>query len=268
MRTEVNMAFKTRYKPEEDEFIGEDGRIYCKGCNGARSIYIAEVNFEARCKCKCQEEEAKRKLEEEETERRKIRLAQMKEDSLLGVRYKDVTFDDIEVRSEEHATIIARLKLFCKNFHLNKGTGVFLFGPNGSGKTVLTACMVNSLIDKGIGCTFLNFTKIQQDLFGSDKKNLLRTLYTTPVLFIDDFATEVVKRNGEDKYVQEIIYDVVNTRYNNRLPIVFTSNYSFKGCIEDRGVSKKTIDRMYETTVQMELNLPSYRLKSKEESYF
>ena len=254
----------------EDEYFGEDGKVYCKNCNTSR-VAVYDARF-IRCKCQCQMEKIEKAYEEERQAKIKEHLEKLKEQSLLGERYKNFTFDSVEIINEEHQNIINRLKKYCEGFkEHNEGLGIYLFGSNGSGKTLLTACMLDKLNSQFIECMFTNIHKIKEELLSSDPKRqkaFLNRVYTVPVLFLDDFATEVVKKNGEDNWLQDVIYDVINTRYNNMLPIIYTSNCSLKQCLEERGVMQKTIDRIFESTVQIKLDLPSYRLRKKENIYF
>ena len=253
-----------------DEYFGEDGKVYCKNCNTSR-VVVYDARF-IRCKCQCQMEKIEKAYEEERQAKIKEHLEKLKEQSLLGERYKDATFDSVQIINEDHQNIINRLKKYCEGFkEHNEGLGIYLFGSNGSGKTLLTACMLDKLNSQFIECMFTNIHKIKEELLSSDpkrQKSFLNRVYTVPVLFLDDFATEIVKKNGEDNWLQDVIYDVINTRYNNMLPIIYTSNCSLKQCLEERGVMQKTIDRIFESTVQIKLDLPSYRLRKKENIYF
>ena len=254
----------------EDEYFGEDGKVYCKNCNTSR-VAVYDARF-IRCKCQCQMEKIEKAYEEERQAKLKEHLEKLKEQSLLGERYKNFTFDSVEIINEEYEKVINRLKKYCEGFkEYNEGLGIYLFGSNGSGKTLLTACMLDKLNSQFIECMFTNIHKIKEELLSSDPKRqkaFLNRVYTVPVLFLDDFATEIVKKNGEDNWLQDVIYDVINTRYNNMLPIIYTSNCSLKQCLEERGVMQKTIDRIFESTVQIKLDLPSYRLRKKENIYF
>ena len=259
----------TKIKLANDEYL-KDGVPYCSKCNTAR-YFICE-DFSVRCKCKCEVEEIEKQEELERQQKIQQYLKELKDKSLLGERYKDATFDCVEIINEEHLNVVNRLKKYCEGFKKhNNGLGVYLFGLKGSGKTLLTACMLDSLNSQFIECMFTNIHKIKEELLSIDmkrQKGFLHRVTTVPVLFIDDFATESFKKNGEDNWVQDIVYDIVNTRYNNMLPIIYTSNCSLKQCLEEKGVLEKTIDRIFETTVAIKLDLPSYRLRKKENIYF
>lgn len=255
----------------EDEYFGDDGKVYCKNCNTSRVAVFDDGKF-VRCKCQCQMEQIEKKYEEERQAKIKEYLEKLKGQSLLGERYKNCNFNSIEVINDEHQKVINRLKIYCSGFKThNEGLGIYLFGDKGSGKTLLTACMLDDLNNQFIECMFTNVQKIKENLLSIDmrkQKGFLERVTTVPVLFIDDFATESFKKNGEDNWVQDIVYDIVNTRYNNMLPIIYTSNCSLKECLEQKGILEKTIDRIFESTVQIKLELPSYRLRKKEDVYF
>ena len=261
MNTKINL--------KEDEYF-EDNVPYCKNCKTAR--YFIRENFCVPCMCQCQMDKLEQEKQQKNFELRQQYLQELKEKSLLGERYKNVTFESVEIINEEHLNVVNRLKTYCEGFkEHNEGLGIYLFGDKGSGKTLLTACMLDNLNSQFIECMFTNIHKIKDNLLSLDvrkQKGFLERLATVPVLFIDDFATESFKKNGEDNWIQDIVYDIVNTRYNNMLPIIYTSNCSLKQCLEEKGVLEKTIDRIFETTVAMKLELPSYRTRKKENVYF
>lgn len=255
---------------EDEYFDREKDAILCSKCNTKRYV-ISPAEDVFACKCACQTKEIEEREKEKQQARIREYLEEMKKKSLLGERYKNKTFENVEIINDEHKRIIERLKTYISKFNeSNKGQGIYLYGKSGSGKTLLTACMVNEFINNYIQCVFINVAKIKQTLLKNTKQqeNFMQYLYNIPVLIIDDFATENVKKNGEDNWVQEIVYDIINTRYNNMKPIIYTSNYSMNKLVEERGILEKTVDRIYESSVQIKIDLPDYRVRDKEESYF
>ena len=252
----------------DDEYYNDDGIPCCKNCKTPR--YFIRENFITRCKCKCQMEEIKKREELERQEKIKEYLKNLKEQSLLGERYRNCSFDNMQIVNQEHKNIVERLKTYCTGFkNNNNGLGIYLFGKSGSGKTFLTACMLDKLNSQFIECMFTNISSLKEEILNNKKqKDFIKKITTVPVLFIDDFGTEIYKKNSDDNWVQELTYNIINTRYNNCLPIIYTSNYSLKECLENRGLANKTIDRIFETTVQIKLDLPSFRLKEKKNIYF
>ena len=76
---------------------------------------------------------------------------------------------------------------------------------------------------------------------------------------IDDFGAEIVTKGNEDLWLQGNVYDIINSRYVNNKPTIFTSNYSLRELVENRGVADKTVDRIMEMTEIIKLEGVSYR---------
>ena len=181
----------------EEEYI-KDNLIYCKNCNTPR---MCEGLFGrmVRCICKCQAAERDR---EEELERQKERLRivdKIKRASLLGEKYKDVTFANTEKPTAEFTKIYNRCRRYCEVARevLNKGIGIYLFGTKGAGKSHLTACMANELMDNYYSVLYTNFSEISKYIRSTFNKTseteyeFLERLSSIDFLFIDDFGTEL-----------------------------------------------------------------------------
>lgn len=244
---------------DEEEYI-KDGVIYCRKCGQPRSAYYDVLGASMRLACDCQKAD-------EEHERILKKAQELKEKSLLGKRYQGVMFDNTEISSREFGTVYKRMKQYCNvaDTVLSRGIGVYLYGDKGRGKTHLTACMVNELTSRLHSVLFTNFSEISQEIretFGnSDKKEseLMSKLANVEFLFIDDFGTEKVAKGNEDMWLQGKIYDIINDRYVNNMPTIFTSNYSLRELVENRGVADKTVDRIMEMTEIIKLEGVSYR---------
>lgn len=255
----------------EEEYI-KDNIIYCKKCNTPR---MCEGLFgrQVRCICKCQAEERDRE-EELERQREKQRIVdKIKRTSLLGEKYKNVTFNNTDKTDAEFMKIFNRCEKYCSVARevLDRGIGIYLFGTKGTGKSHLTACMANELMDNYYTVLYTNFSEISKYIRGTfnsrneTEYDFLERLTSIDFLFIDDFGTELVTKNDQDLWLQEKVFEVVNKRYNNNKPIIFTSNYSLRELIEERGVADKTIDRINEMCEVMKLEGVSYRRSVKEQ---
>lgn len=252
----------------DDEYL-KDGMIYCKNCNTQRMFVSEDGLFKARCICKCQEEERDKEQQQQKLITQQVKFKKLQSASLLGERYHDVTFEKTDLnRNESFITAYNRCKKFCENrkIVLDKGYGMYLWGESGSGKTHLMACMVNELTNNYVPCLFTNFFEIAKAI----KKTFGRSLYSEnefinqiseiPFLFIDDFGTERVQKAGEDTWLQEKIYDVINKRYNAQKPTVFSSNLSIQDLVEKQGIMTKTVDRVVEmSNAIIEVQGDSYR---------
>lgn len=255
---------------EKEEYIKDD-IIYCKKCNTPRMC----MGFTrmVRCICDCQAKERDRQIEIERQIEKQKRIDKIKQTSLLGEKYKNVSFENTDTSNEDFKKIYVRCKRYCEvaDKVLDKGIGIYLFGNKGTGKSRLTACMANELIHNYYTVLYTNFSEISKYIRNTFNKTndseyeFLERLTNVDFLFIDDFGTELVTKNDQDLWLQEKVFEVINKRYNNNKPIIFTSNYSLRELIEERGVADKTIDRINEICEVMKLEGSSYRRKVKEE---
>lgn len=259
---------KNNIELREDEFF-KDGLIYCKLCNTPRSLIIKNVL--RRCLCECQSEERDKRYKELENEERLKNLERLKLNSLIGERYKNVYFNNTETGHNPSFDIAyTRCKKYCEvsKTVLKEGMGIYIYGNSGTGKTHVTACMANELLNKGYEVLFTNFFEISKAIkstFGKSELNendYINRLATVDFLFIDDLGTERVQSGDSDLWMQEKIFDVLNRRYNNKMPTIFTSNHSINELLNERGFMKKTIDRIMEMSVViLKVDGENYRKK-------
>lgn len=275
--TNITLNPPKQIEIQEDEYIGEDGFYYCKKCNTKRTTSWIEGR-KVRCICKCQEEEIKAKEEKMFRDKQADYIKKLKEESLLGARYKNANFEMAELgHNETFDNAYKRCKKYCEVYDqvLEKGLGIYLYGDKGTGKTYLTACMVNELTSKYQTCLLTNFSdislKIRSTFNGKGSETaFLQKIAEVDFLFLDDIGTEQVRRGEEDTWLQERIFDILNTRYNNMKPTIFTSNHNLGDLIKDRGFMSKTVDRIFEMTkgAVIELKGESYRLKRNSSNVF
>lgn len=257
----------------EDEYE-KDGEYYCKVCNARRTVKVNLLGKERiqSCICKCEAEELRKRQEDAENRERQIRLNRIIRQSMLGDRYKEVTFESTETGfNPVFDNTLVRCKRYCdiSAEALEKGYGMYIYGNSGSGKTHLTACMANKLMSQYREVLFTNFFEISAAIRNSFKgksndteQNILNMIASVDFLFLDDLGTERVKKDNEDMWLQEKIFEVINKRYNNKKPTIFTSNYSLQELVEDRGLMQKTVDRIIElSTAIIKLEGESYRFK-------
>lgn len=240
-----------------EEFM-KDGIVFCKTCKEPRTIYSDFFKKKFRQPCRCQ--------------RDAFKAAELKRAAGLGEKNRNVTFDNTEISSVEFGSVYKRLKKYCQvaDIVLDRGIGVYLYGDRGVGKSRLTACMVDALTKQLYSVLFTNFDNIALALKASfdrktasdmSEKEIMDKLAGVDFLFIDDFGTEKVTKNGEDMWLQTKVYDIVNARYENKKPIIFTSNYGLQELTLERGIDAKTVDRIVEMNAIIKLEGQSYRRK-------
>ena len=258
----------------ENTYVGEDGLLYCTKCHTRRCTKDPVPMFGKRMPvvCECMKEE-ERKQKEQEAQKEKLRkLDKLRGASLLGDRYKDTTFDKTDLnRPEDFQKAFQRCQRYCQvaDQALENGYGMYIYGDSGTGKTHLTACMCNELMSNFHQCLFTNFFEISKLIRSTwngnaDSESVIRRLCDVDFLFLDDLGTEMVTKNGEDNWLQGQVFDIINKRYNNKKPTIFSSNYSMNQLITERGLMAKTVDRIGEmSTAMIRLSGESYRRKGK-----
>lgn len=111
----------------------------------------------------------------------------------------------------------------------DEGRGLLLMGGCGVGKTHLAVAALIDVInsDKPGRLLFSNFQDLIQEIqasFDSDeapsKSELLRPLLEADLLVLDELGSQ-----KPTTFVQDILYYVINTRYNEERTTIFTTNY-------------------------------------------
>lgn len=104
--------------------------------------------------------------------------------------------------------------------------GLYIHGGVGSGKTHAVYAIFKKLKERNIMCRFHNTTELMFDIrrdFDRNPYDKMRWDERLPeyegVLILDDLGAE-----RPTDYVAEVLYLIVNTRYNQKLPTIFTSN--------------------------------------------
>jgi DNA replication protein DnaC len=148
---------------------------------------------------------------------------------------------------------------------INNGRGLLLMGSCGSGKTHLAVAALLEIIDssKPGRLLFSNFQDLIQEIqasFDSDespsKSEILRPLLEVDLLVLDELGSQ-----KPSLFVQDILYYVINSRYNGQRTTIFTTNFS-----EDLGdrIGERLRSRLYEMAEEIRLaGVPDYRRENK-----
>lgn len=271
---EFGFPILSNFLPLRENEVIKGGMIYCSVCDTPK-IYVGE-NWRGklvarRCVCECYEIERQKQTEEEMRKEKLLRIEKLKNMSLIGERYKGKHFSDLDLSNKDFTEVYKRCKKYCEvaDEVYKNGYGMYLYGNSGTGKTLLTACMANELMEKEYSVLFTNFFEINRAIRNTysgktneTDNNIINNIANADFLFIDDFGTESLSKNNGDNFTQDKIFEIINKRYNNVKPTIFSSNYSLKDLITNRGFTSKTIDRVNEmATAVIELKGKSYRAK-------
>jgi DNA replication protein DnaC len=145
-------------------------------------------------------------------------------------RYQHCTLDTFR----DSAPVLRNAKRRVQEFidlwpNTPEGKGLLLMGGCGAGKTHLAVAALNEVVNTGKPgrVVFANFQDLIQEIQASfdpdqptTKAEIMRPLLETDLLVLDELGS--VKPT---QFVQDILYYVINTRYNGELATIFTTNY-------------------------------------------
>ena len=235
----------------EADYI-KDGLLYCGICNTPRQcrVTILDEVKTPYCLCKCRAE----KRDKEEAERKRIEFEQqVKKMRKMGFPESDMenwVFDNDDGANQK---VMSVARNYVDNFQQMKenGKGLLLFGDVGTGKSFAAACIANALIDKGYPVLMTNFARIANTVQGmfDGRQEYYDSFNKYPLLILDDLSAE-----RKTEYMQEIVYNVIDSRYRARLPLIVTTNLTGDELKHPAEVTnQRTFSRLFEMCIPLEV---------------
>ncbi len=192
-------------------------------------------------------------------QKRQERVAGLLQGSGLKQRFKKRTFESFIVKNENDAAYQEAL-YFAKYFK-DCDRGLLLLGNVGTGKTHLAAAIANYLMQELYTVVFGNITDIIARIYDTyDKESEISTaeiinyLTTVDLLIIDDLGKEYATENAK-----ALIYQIINTLYEDERLVVITTNLNSKELTERLGAA--TVSRITEMTIPVIMQGPDWRIK-------
>ncbi|MFW6126529.1 MAG: ATP-binding protein [Chloroflexota bacterium] len=202
------------------------------------------------CRCKATESEEER-ISRLRRDTGALQLKLLRDMTFRNFDHKRVNLTRRERESLERAYRTAR------EFAENPEGWIVLQGVNGCGKTHLAAAIGNYQLHKGN----LVFFQIVPDLLdhlratfapSSDIRydDLFERIRSAPLLILDDFGEQ-----ASTPWAQEKLYQVINYRYNERLPTVITT------CLPLEDMETRMSSRLADVSLSSNVNIdvPDYR---------
>lgn len=254
---------------QEGDYYGDDGLLYCGKCNTRRQCVIDDWRFKGRkttvfCECKCRTE---KRLAEEKRHLQVKKMQEIERLRRLGFPDEDMqkwTFDKDD-RSNEKISEVARNYVEQFAEMKKRGKGLLLFGKVGTGKTFISACIANALIDKGRACLVTNFARLVNTLQGmyDGKQEYIDSLNKFDLLVIDDLASE-----RDTEYMGEIVQNIIDSRYRAGLPLIITTNLTSDELKHPNEMRKQRIySRLFEMCMPIEITGADRRKQKLKEEY-
>ncbi|MCL1945042.1 MAG: ATP-binding protein [Firmicutes bacterium] len=166
---------------------------------------------------------------------------------------KSCTFDKLKLEfysnPEIIKTLIERLLGFCQKFPNTRYSSLVLSGNTGTGKTYLSACIANRLIEQSASVVYVSAMQFVQSMtkyhttFDDTQDQYFTPFVDCDMLIIDDLGTESMFKN----ITLEYLYLVISQRLSNKKHILITTNLDKSG-IEYR-YGMRIASRLYDSSL-------------------
>jgi len=142
-------------------------------------------------------------------------------------RYQSCHFENFKVLNDDQKDALKISKKFVENYPV-QDVGLLFMGPCGVGKTHLAVAILQELIlKKDARCIFYDFRELIREIqstFTADstltESDVLGPVFQSEVLVLDELGA---KRTSA--WVEETVFYIINSRYNNKKVTIFTTNY-------------------------------------------
>lgn len=235
-------------------------------CSDAQ-VYWNEYDLK---KLKMLEEEKKLELMQEFSKR----VERIIKNSKMSKRNLNYKFDNFSSNTS-NKKVLDNLKNYSEKLVNGiEKKGLILVGNNGVGKTHLACSIANKLIENGtpvIYGTLINLLAELRNSYDTDNNisemEIIKLYENVDLLIIDDLGKEKPSEWGLEK-----LFTIVNSRYENNLPVIITTNYNQNSLVERLSLNgeietaKSIISRLYEMCYLVKIDDIDHRIKKKKVS--
>lgn len=234
-------------------------------CNCKKAeVYWNEYDLK---KLKMLEEERKLELMQEFAQK----VDKIIKNSKMSKRSLNYKFENFEVNSN-NKNVYQSLKDYSERFvNSEERKGLILTGNNGAGKTHLACSIANELIKNGIPIiygTLINLLAELKNTYDNDNNisemEIIKLYEKVDLLVIDGLGKEKPSEWGLEK-----LFTIINSRYENNLPVIITTNYDQNSLINRLSINgeietvNSIISRLYEMCYLVKINDIDHRIKKK-----
>lgn len=251
----------------EEDYIGEDGLLYCGKCHMPKEAYFSQElaqrfgmkTHPKECDCQRKVREQAEVLREQSRHTEAVRS--LKEQCFSERAMQEWNFQ----RDHEDSKNTETARFYVKHWEKMKrdNIGLLFWGAVGTGKSFLAGCIANALLEQEIPVRMTNFEEVLNDLSSnfSEKNEYIKSLCRFPFLILDDFGME---RGTE--YGLEQIYAVIDGRYRSGKPLIVTTNLTLNELNNPRDTAHARIyDRLKEMCVPLNFSGESRRRMTAQE---
>lgn len=237
-----------------DTFI-KDGLVHCSKCGEPREKIVDMPLFDGSGKskkkkvsmnCTCLQQQYEERMRHIAHEEKMIRINQIRNLSLIDNRLKDATLSNYNITSDNEKMHKIATNYVRKFSEMKKNAqGLLFWGDVGTGKSYTAAAIANELINDMYSVVMTSFTKLLECMEDKDKSAvyIMERIMSADLLVIDDLGTE-----RSTDYALERVYDVIDSRYRSKKPIILTTN---KNMTEMKTCNDIRYNRIYDRVFEM-----------------
>lgn len=231
----------------EDDYIGEDGLLYCGMCKAPRQMVLEVPMVGTRivpimCPCEIAKREAEAAREAMEAEQR--RIDGMRKIGITSPDYREMVLAADDGSDPKMRAIVDRY-IEKRDLMRRENIGLLLHGSAGGGKTFWASALANAMIDHGSSAMITTVprlvTAMSQD-FEAEKSRILEQVERVQFLVLDDVGIE--RQTG---YMAEKMFEIIDARYRSRRPLIVTTNLTLEEISNPQQMEyKRVFDRIVE----------------------
>lgn len=237
---------------QQGDYIGDNGLLFCGQCHTPKQCRVELFGKEriVSCICQCRSEKLEAERLEQLQREKMLRIQRLRQMGFPDAEMQKWTFDKDDGKNEKISKVARN---YVDNFAdlKAKGKGLLFFGTVGTGKTFISACIANALIDKGYSCLVTNFARLVNTIQGmfEGKQNYIDSLNNYDLIVIDDLASE-----RDTEYMNEIVQNIIDARYRAGLPLIITTNLTSQELKHSAEIRKQRIySRLFQMCIPIEV---------------
>lgn len=182
--------------------------------------------------------------------------------AVIPKRYRGMSFDRPPVANLPHPVKFA-VRRYVEEIdaNLDAGRGLWFFGDVGTGKTSLAMLVSSAALAAGRTVAIYSMPALLRQMRGSYADDaelrdfeLLERLASVDLLHLDDVGAERMT-----PWVAELLYSLVNARYEEERAIVLTTNIAERSDLAEQ-IGERTTSRLVEMCEQIPLYGQDQRL--------
>lgn len=248
------------------DYIGKDGLLYCGACGKAMQTYIDVPNPDAEHMakvlttkaCDCDRDAERKEAERKQAMENRDKIIKYRSLSLIDEKFKNVTFEVLQ-QTQYNEKNLRRCQRYVEKFDdmVASNQGIILWGDVGTGKSWAAAAIANALLARTVPVIMISFVKILENIESKkmSESEIVSLMNSARLVIFDDLGAE---RNTD--FALEKIYNIVDSRYRKKLPMIITTNLTFEEMKTETDTRYKRIyDRIFEVCYPMQFTGPSWR---------